>query len=179
MIRPDITITILRDPVERAISALRQIQGVDGDRPRPLEQIYDEDPGRWKMVQNYQVRQFAMSREVVDEAAAVVETLFPGRGAMAADVPHFVYIDIDDALLARAIEHLHSVQVVGLQDSYHDLLDELRAGYGWGVPKEHRMRVQGEGAPVSEALRRRIVADGAADIEFYAEARRLVASRRR
>src|SRR5690606_11658727 len=44
IVQPDIVLTILRDPVDRAISMLRQFQGVEGNRDRSLEDIYDQEP---------------------------------------------------------------------------------------------------------------------------------------
>ena len=166
-------------PVERAISALKQIQGSDGPEPRSLEELYEHHEGRWSLVQNYQVRQFALTEEELVETASQIDAFFPGRGAEALDSPQFVHRDVDDERLRRAIDNLGSVELVGLQSSYGELLEELRTRHGWRIRSMHRRRITSNAAPVPEALRRRIAEDSAADVEFYAAAERLVASRRR
>lgn len=179
VVRPDVTITILREPVERAISALRQVRAGDGPEPRSLEELYEQHPTRWSIVQNYQVRQFALTAEELEESASQVDAFFPGNGATARDVPQLVYREVDETGLTRAIENLGSVEVVGLQSSFGEVLDELRDRFNWRIPGMYRRRVVADAEPVPEALRRRITEDSAADLEFYAAARRIVTARRR
>ena len=57
-----ITLTILRDPVERTLSALRHHrEKTPADSERSLEEIY-EDPFRFELVHNHMVKMFSLSR---------------------------------------------------------------------------------------------------------------------
>lgn len=180
IVRPDVTITLLREPVERAVSLLRQVQAADaeqGGEPRPLEAIYEQDPSRWMMIQDYQVRQFALTADELAERGALIDGYFPGGERPAADVAHFVFLPVDDRRLQRAVAALESVEVVGLQSDFDAFLDQLWRRYRWRLPAWHRRRVASAGAPVPEALRRRIAEDNAHDVEFHARAVELVRRR--
>lgn len=179
IVEPDVTVTILREPVDRAISALRQLQRNDGPSPRSLEELYEEHEGRWSTIQDYQVRQFALTIDELDAAADQIDAFFPGQGDKARDAPHYVHVPVDDRRLARAIDNLRSVEVVGLQSSFEEMLDELRSRHGWNIPAMHRRRVAGSPPEVPSSLRSRIAEDCAADVAFYRAAVDLVASRRR
>jgi hypothetical protein len=180
VVRPDVTITLLREPVERAVSLLRQVQASDaeqGREPRSLEAIYEEDPSRWMLVQDYQVRQFALTADELAERGALIDAHFPGAERPAADIAHFVYLAVDDARLERAVAALGSVDVVGLQSDFDRFLEELSHRYRWRLPSWHRRRVASAGEGVPEALRRRIAEDNAYDVEFHARAVDLVRRR--
>jgi hypothetical protein len=168
-----VTLTLLRDPVERTISLLRQLQrNVDwigpnhaGDEPPPertLEEIYDDAVVFDALIHDHQTKIFSMT--VADNPQSYRQT-----------------IDVDAARLALAKANLARVDVVGLMDGYDDFLDELAAQFGWSVRHDIRSNEAPAGEepePVSDALRARIVADNAIDIEFYEYAKELVAARR-
>lgn len=177
VVDPDVTITILRDPVERAVSALRQIQAARPDG-RSLEEIYDNDPKRWMIIQDYQSRQFALTADELEEAGALIDSFFPDLDTPATDVPHFVYVPLDDRRLERAIDHASSVEVVGLQSDYDGFLDELQDRFGWQLGTRHQRRVAKARDEVSESFRRRIADDNAYDVEFYARMAETVRKRR-
>lgn len=168
IVRPDVTITILRDPVERAVSALRQLRAAHPDPPATLEETYDTDPGRWKIIQDYQARQFALTFDELEEVGRQIECFFPGLDPPATDVPQYLYVPMDDVRLARAIDNASRVDVIGLQAEYNRFLGELRDRYGWQLAAEHRRRVAASSDDVPTSLLRRIADDNAYDIEFYA-----------
>jgi hypothetical protein len=89
-------------------------------------------------------------------------------------------IDVDDSRLEIAAGNLAAIDVIGLHERYDELLGEVRSRFGWTLRDRAPWRVS-EGAEdtwhVSDALRRRIVEDNRADLEFYEYARELVAER--
>lgn len=177
---PDVTLTVLRDPVERAVSMLRQVQAAEaagGAVLRPLEAIYDQDPSRWMVIQDYQVRQFALTAAELAERGALIDGHFPGNERPAADVAHYMYVALDDERFERAVAALESVDVVGLQSDFDGFLEELYRRFRWRLPSFYRRRVASDEAPVDPALVRRIAEDNAYDVEFHARAVALVGRR--
>jgi hypothetical protein len=87
-------------------------------------------------------------------------------------------IKVDDDRLRIACENLEKVDVVGLHEHYHEFLDEIRSRFGWRFDEVANWHVSEQSAPVSDAFRRRIAADNAADMAFYEYARGLHARRR-
>jgi hypothetical protein len=163
------TFTILRHPVARTLSMLRQLQrapwsGSGPGRvgaPATLEEAYDQPEVFESLIHNHQTKIFSIT---------------------AADKPrtYMQVIDVDDGRLSRAKANLDTVDVVGLTEEFGPFLDDLEARFGWQVPRDSHVNATPEGArmPPSEALVRRIVEDNAIDLEFYEYARELVASRR-
>ena len=179
IVQPDVTLTLLREPVERAVSLLRQVQEADaagGGEPRSLEQVYDEDPSRWMLIQDYQARQFALTADELAARGAIVDAFFPAERP-SADVAHFLYVELDDTRLTRAVAALESVDVVGLQSDFDGFLDQLWRRFRWTLPSWHRRRVASAAAPAPDSLLRRIAEDNAYDVEFHARAVELVARR--
>lgn len=169
LVRPDVTITTLRDPVERAISVLHQARRLrPGMADRPLEEVY-EDP--WvgpPRVVDYQAKLFAMTADDVRDAVERVEAVMgPGSGAGVADRPDLIALPMDDARLARAQANLERVDVVGLQEHFGELLEELTARFGWRFPRSYRHRTAPPGLEVPRGLRERLTRDLAHDIELY------------
>src|SRR4051794_10252240 len=168
-----VRMTVLRDPVERTISLLRQFRRKDPwadpnlrhSAPMEgltLEQVYANPLVYEPLVLNHQTKIFSMT----------------------ADDPLDTYSDvihIDDRRLAIAKENLAKVNFIGLTEQYDDFLDELAASTGWDIQRQLRKNETPveELRPVSESLRRQIAADNAIDIEFYEYAKDLVESRRR
>lgn len=154
-----VTVTILRDPVARIASHLRQAKTQPRFHDHAIEEIY-EDPFVFGMfLHNHQAKNFAMTKDD------------PLNGMM--DI-----IEIDDRRLALAKENLEAIDVLGLTESYGDFLDQLRSRFGWTIEPDIATNVSTDSWEPSPALRRRIVADNQADIEFYEYGRALHRRRR-
>ena len=166
------TITILRDPVERTLSLLRQLRRkapfMDSSRypamsSQSMEEVYEQANVFEGLVHNHQTKIFSMTQD--DEP----------RGYMQV-------IDIDRNRLALAKENLARVDVVGLTERYDEFLDDVTERFGWVI--DHGVKVNvtpttADEPSVSETFRRRIAADNAIDLEFYEYAKALVEARRR
>jgi hypothetical protein len=164
------TATVLRDPVERTISLLRQFkrkqpweEDVQDRRPlaaRTLEEMYDHPLAFGPLIHNHQTKIFSMTE---------------------ADHPqtYMDVIDVDEARLVRAKANLAQIDVLGIIEQYDQFLDEVEERFGWQIVRGARKNVTPDTdlAPVAPALRRRIEADNAIDIELYEHAKELVALR--
>ena len=155
---PFVTMSVLRDPVERTVSYLKQCQGLEQFRGSPLEQIY-EDPWQYAIaIENYQTKVFAMTP--ADQCTSIMDGL-----------------TIDDRRLDIAKANLRRLDILGLNDRYEEFVAQVVDRFGWThLPSPHR-RVS-EPMDVPDALRRRIADDNTYDIEFYEYARELYAERR-
>jgi hypothetical protein len=157
---PATTLTLLREPVARTISLLRQWSRNRPELSLSLEEVY-ELPGVFdRLLHNHQTKVFSLTAE--DEP----------RGYMKP-------IDVDASRLELAKANLATVDVVGLTERYDDFLDLLVDRFGWHVQRDVRANVSPTDTelPASDALRRRIAEDNAIDVELYEYAVRLVEAR--
>jgi hypothetical protein len=158
-----VKLTLLRHPVDRSISVLKQFKRlVERFHSSPLDEIYQDEYVFRHFIQNHQTKIFSLTRE--DNARAFLRA-----------------IDVDEHRLADAKANLAKVDVIGLNERYGDFIDELRDRYGWwpsGLDAPARSNVSREPWEAGEALRRQIALDNAIDLEFYDYARQLVEQRR-
>ena len=172
LLHQDLTrVTILRDPVERTISLLRQFRRKDlwmrdieqhpGMVDRSLEDVYDHPDVFEPLIHNHQTKIFSFT---------------------AADAPES-YMDVlhvDEPRLALAKQNLAKIDVLGLTERWDAFLDDVSAWFGWEVDRAARAN----GTPAREkdsvdpALLRRIRADNALDMELYDHAQQLHDQRR-
>jgi Sulfotransferase family len=150
------TLTLLREPVERMLSFLRQQRRIQGsDRQKTLEETYDD------------------LRGLADNNMTKMILLTPAdmRASM------FTPVEFNADQVERAKQTLAQIDAVGLQEHFEDFCDELAARFGWRLGEP----VTGVNATVpvevSESLRARIAGDNACDIELYGFAKQLRASR--
>jgi hypothetical protein len=161
------TMTILRDPVARTLSLLRQFRRKipwvpEGGREptlarNTLEEVYDHPTVFEPLVHDHQTKIFSM--QPADEPESYMDVL-----------------PVDEARLAVAKANLASIDLLGVTDRYNDFLDLVEERFGWHVEREARANVtpQSDNEPVDEGLLERIRADNALDIQLYEYAKELV-----
>jgi hypothetical protein len=155
--------TLLREPVERSLAALRHFKRDARYQHLSLEEIYNDHLLFRFYVENHQTKVFGLTADDNEDAINCA-------------------ITIDDARFERAREALATLDVVGLTEAYPDFIEEIRARFGWwpdGVDANRRENASREGWTAGPALRERIAADNAYDVKFYEYAKQLVANRRR
>ena len=155
---PFTTLTMLREPVARTLSFLQFHQRIfPQDAELPLEALY-EDPTRFaQLIHNHMTKMLSLTP---DEMTA--DMLTP--------------VDFTPARLARAKSNLERIDAVGTQDHLEEFCEAIDAAYGWNTALH--VKHKGAGKPkVSRSFRRRIARDNADDIELYAHAVELVATR--
>lgn len=184
-----LTLTLLRDPVDRTISALKHFKRLhDRYRELSLEEIYEDEIVFSYFVDNYQTRIFALKAEDKPDAFsssrsydATLDALSTDRDPNIVSTADTALIVVDDSRFALAKQNLAATDVVGLTSAYPDFVEELRRRFGWwpgGLDTRGRANVSSETWEATPALRARIIADNAYDVEFYRYAEGLVAQQR-
>jgi hypothetical protein len=146
--------TLLREPVERMLSYLRQRRGKHGSHEsQPLEEAYD---GLYGLADNNMTKMLSLT------PAEMTDSLFTG-------------VEVDHDHVERAKEALAGMAAVGLQEQFDDFCDRLAARFGWRLGEPETVNPT---APVDvpESLRDRIAEDNALDVELYEFAKELVAA---
>lgn len=157
-----VTLTIVRDPVERTISYLKHCKRYhEHHRELSLEEIY-RDPFHFRcFIDNHQTKIFSMK---------------PGDKLES----YMDMIEMDEGRLELAKANLERVDVLGLNDDYPAFLDELGDRFGWRFDTVPNRRVSKEKRwEASPELRQLIAEDNAIDMEFFEHAQRLHEERRR
>jgi hypothetical protein len=155
-----VTLSILRDPVERTISYLKHCKRYhDQHRELSLEEIYTDHFHFACFVENHQTKIFSMTADDTLESFMDV-------------------IEIDDRRFALAKENVERVDVLGVHEHYQQFVDDLGDRFGWRFDRAGNRRVSREDWDVTPAFRRRIADDNAVDVELYEHARRLHERRR-
>jgi hypothetical protein len=152
-----LTMTILRHPVQRSISFLREKRR-KVDNVLSLEELYDFPGLRQSLLGNFQVRQFAMTAG--DNMIRGIDPL-----------------EIDEERLALAKENLAKVDVLGLHERYEEFMDDVMQRFGWLRHPIGNWHVS-EAIEVPKALESRIADDNAWDIAFYEHAVEMYDERR-
>jgi hypothetical protein len=156
-----VTLTILRDPVERTISYLKHCKRYHEEhRSLTLDEIYEDDFHFPCFIENHQAKIFSMTTD--DKLESYMDL-----------------IDVDDRRLELAKHNLEQVDVLGLHDEYPAFLTELEERFGWEFAPLANRRVSRETWEVAPSLRARIATDNAADVDFYEHARDLHRRRQR
>jgi hypothetical protein len=154
---PLTTLTLLREPVDRMLSLLRQRRRIQPSaRDKTLEEDYESMHG---LGDNNMTKMLSLT------PAELGATLFEGFG-------------VNRGHLERAKEALVGIDAVGLQERFDEFCAALTARFGWdlGAP------VTGVNATpaveVSESFRARIAEDNSFDVELYEFAKRLIDDKR-
>lgn len=167
-----VTVTILRDPIERAISHLRQIGR--GQFPgMGLEEAY-EYHGR-ALFRHYQIGQFSLTAEEWHETSERRHEWYYERNHGPGPVdPDGGALPMDDARFERAVDRLRDVDVVATLDSFDLLTSFMVDRFGWAslppTMKNDAANASGvqELEPVPVGLREQLVRDNELEAEFYA-----------
>lgn len=149
---PVTTFTLLRDPVERVLSFLRQQQR-DATRYAgcSLEQIYDDRDMTWTFLTNFAVRQFSLDRSELTEG------------------PKWT----DEERVERAkLRLVEKVDLVGIQEDFEGFCNALTVLYGWDLGDPMTRNVT-EPVDTPQSLRDRIREDNRHDDDLYRFAVRL------
>jgi len=165
-----LTVTLLRDPIERTISLLHQLTRgtawLDPSGRAPLalslEEAYEHPAVFEPLIHDHQTKVFSMTADDHPETYRDV-------------------IAIDDARLASAVSNLEQIGVLGVTEQYDAFLDALGSRTGWHLPRglQKNTAPAESSVTVSESFRRRIAHDNAIDVELYARAVDLLADRAR
>jgi hypothetical protein len=148
------TLTLLREPVERMLSYLRERREKNRSRrQQTLEEIYDAHLGR---ANNNMTKMLSLTPA---EMSASLSTR----------------IEMNRDHLERATEALAGIDAVGLQERFEDFCDLLAARFGWSLGEPEVVNTTGP-VEVPESLRARIAEDNALDVELYEFAKQLVAA---
>ena len=149
---PFTTITVLREPVERTLSALRDMRVREpAFREWPLERIY-EDPIRFPcVIHNHMVKMLAMRPDEMTDGP-----LSP-----------LAFEDRHLELACHALEH--RIDAWGLQEDFESFCDELCERYGWDLGPPQVTNVS-QPYDVDDAFRARIARDNELDVQLYRHA---------
>jgi hypothetical protein len=147
------TLTLLREPVGRAISMLAQYRAQNAP-DQDLEAVYDDEGVVERMLRNHQTKIFSL-----EEADGAGLYLHPLR--------------VDEQRLATAKANLERVDLVGIQEDFDGFLGELRRRFGWRIEGVESVNI-GEPVTITSTLRKRIEEDNALDLELYEHARGLL-----
>jgi hypothetical protein len=144
------TFTVLRDPVERTLSFLRDNKQRDPTAgEKSFEEIYADRVLFQGLIQNHMVKMLSLRAEELTAA-----------GTMAP-------VDLDEAHLERAKRNLvERIDVMGLQEHFEEFCLELERRFGFDLgPSQFANRTKPMETP--DGLRERIVRDNELDIELY------------
>lgn len=155
--QPVRTYTILRHPVDRVLSYLKQRRGELG--ASSLEEVYADEFTRRTLLDNHQVKVFSLTD--ADRPESVMDV-----------------VALDDDRLALARANLERVDVVGVTERYGDFCAQIERSFGWELGDVPNRRVA-EPTDVADSLRERIAADNQLDLELHRHAVALVDARAR
>jgi Sulfotransferase family len=158
---PLTTFTLLRNPVDRTLSLLRQHKQQDqGSRYSSLEDVYANPVLLYGLIRNFMVKCLTAT---VDEIERGVMTM----------------VQCDEGRLERA-KHLleHRIELFGLQEDFDTFCEELSSRFGWDLGDGALLANQTSAMDVSDDLRERIAHDSALDMQLYRFARDLLERRR-
>lgn len=158
------SITLLRDPVARVISHLKQSQETRSwhrwspelaNKEHPtLQDIYDDELLRERFFVNHQLRMFAMTKE--NYATSLLESFTLG-----------------DSSLEQACEHLGRVTCLGILEQFDNFIDNVTHTFGIRTRERKPQNTAHTTQPVPEELKQRIAHDNQLEIAFYSYAHSL------
>ncbi len=170
---------VLRDPVARTVSHLRQMRNVVGADQLELDALYDRE-GIREALANYQAR--VLATEVADverfmEIQSAVFDVAPTGEMMAELVMQMTVSGIpqlaEAGLFERANARLRSFDFVGVTEQLAAFQRRIEQAHGWAEAPVIHDKATTDAEPVSEWLVTQIAADNPVDVELYEVARDL------
>lgn len=173
-------ITLLREPVARTISHLRQI--VRGTDATSLEEIYDHPEWHARLV-NYQTRLFCLSYEdhcrhqeqvradmerlklSVEELKQMADSRQMVEYGLLTGMSHAS--DVDERSLTAAIAQLDRFALVGVTEALPNFTGQLSALLNIELGELPPKNVSAQTQPVADELLARIRRDNALDLQLY------------
>lgn len=184
--------TVLREPVARTVSHLRQIaRGVD--TPDDIEEIYAVTGWRDRL-SNYQTQLFAAvgpsHTSQLDDPSPPMWGLQGGsselddekRAALLRELAWVWYsgiaqpIEVDAASFERAVAMLERYDCVGVTEDLSGVVTRLSERTGLALPSADHLNRTSNVAPVGRALLDQIANDNEFDLLLHAAARELASS---
>jgi hypothetical protein len=193
-----ITLTLLRDPIERTISYLKHCRRYHTEHmDQPLEKIYEDPWFHSSFIGDYQTKIFSMSAQEAmaeerflplatalprrqdlgaaqnfSEDIKMLQKIAPGRFSLEWVAASTGVIDVNEDRLAIAKQNLSAIEVVGVTAQFGRFLQKLAERYGWEVKSEPHRHV-GEYEAIPTEFRNRIADDNTYDMQLYEYARSL------
>lgn len=156
---PFAVVTVLRDPVDRVLSHLRQQRQISPEfRDHSLEAIYDDDSFFLRFLDNHMVRMLSIG---VDELTDGVATAVPCTRQR----------------VEAAKEALDTMAMFGVTEDYASFWHRFVDRFGYDLGPVRWMNRSPEAA-VPESLRRRIAEENQGDLDLYEHALHQLARRR-
>jgi len=175
-------VTLLREPVSRTVSHLRQLRE-SPHAPDAIEDIYDDEDWRRRLA-NHQTQLFADP----GPAASGDDAKLQGDALSEADLEEIRSgvirfwetgishpREMGPADLDAATRALDRYDCVGVTDDLPGLVERLSRLTGLALPPAPHANAAGRSDAVSDELLARIEADNQMDLALYAHARRLSA----
>ena len=168
--------TMLREPVARSISHLRQLQKILGQDELGLDELYDRFEIR-PSLGNYQAR--VLAAEIADVKKFMADQAkryqTPGEDDM---IPLIVQMGVsaipqmdEPGMLERAAARLRSFDYVGVTERLGAFQRHLEQVYSWEEREVRHEKHTRDGEPVSDWLKGRLQADNQIDLELFSLAR--------
>ena len=167
------TITVLRDPIERTVSHVKQLARVL-KWTGPLDEFYEYPRVRNGLCWNNQLMQFAITR--ADHDAMTARGWTAAFGPSSEEDAENPPIVLDDERLAAARARLATVDAIGFTEGVTEFVDALAQRFGWTVPSAISANVNPD-REMPSRLRELVERDAGPDVAFYEYAREFVAKR--
>lgn len=169
-------LTLLRHPVDRAISHLRQTVDIARrvtDTPIEPEQIYEQEVVREWAYANHQIRAFSLGPDELDDwdSGMIAQLMSPWWCTDPPDLEN-APIPMDQLRLGRARATLDTFDLVGVTERLDLFADALSERLGVEVRPDLRANI-GSDIEISADLRDRLAEDNQLELELYDYARKL------
>ena len=169
-----LTITVLRDPVQRVRSVLDLMLGDDQTgNPQALERMYDDS--EW-------AHGWFVANQLAYYLGATPDQIWipvPLNGSAEDQRRLQGQLGSIDALVSSACRTLETIDVVGTTDDLDEFLGRLERRLGLHLTRKQGHRAnRSRGRELTNALRRRIAKATEADREIYAYAQQVLARQR-